>query len=131
MKQSKGISFLILLFIWGILFFHTPVSGEICNRVVAIVNNEVVTLYELNTMMQTLTGIPSEELKTKSEEIYLKTRQKVLDDLIDQKIGLEKIKELEIKVPAKEIDQAIERVKADNQLTQEELIKDYPQGRRN
>ncbi len=122
MKQLKGIASFILLFTGSILLFHSSVSGEICNRVVAIVNDEVVTLYELNTMVQALTGMPSEQLKNKSEEVYLKTRQKVLDDLIDQKIGLEKIKELEIKVTAKEIDQAIERVKADNQLTQEDLV---------
>ena len=122
MKQLKGIASFILLFTGSILLFHSSVSGEICNRVVAIVNDEVVTLYELNTMMQALTGIPSEQLKNKSEEIYLKTRQKVLDDLIDQKIGLEKIKELEIKVTAKEIDQAVERVKRDNQSTQEGLL---------
>ncbi len=122
MKQLKGIASFILLFTGSILLFHSSVSGEICNRVVAIVNDEVVTLYELNTIMQALTGIPSEQLKNKSEEIYFKTRQKVLDDLIDQKIGIEKIKELEIKVTAKEIDQAIERVKADNQLTQEDLL---------
>jgi peptidyl-prolyl cis-trans isomerase SurA len=122
MKQLKAIASLILLFIGTILLFHSSVSGEICNRVVAIVNDEVVTLYELNTRMQALTGIPSEQLKNRSEEIYLKTRQKVLDDLIDQKIGLEKIKELEIKVTAKEIDQAVERIKADNQLTQEDLL---------
>jgi len=122
MKQLKKIASFILLFTGSILFFHSSVSGEICNRVVAIVNDQVVTLYELNTMMQALTGIPSEQLKNKSEEMYLKTRQKVLDDLIDQKIGLEKIKELEIKVTDKEVDQAVERVKADNQLTQNDLV---------
>lgn len=122
MKQLKGIASFILLFTGSILLFHSSVSGEISNRVVAIVNDEVVTLYELNTMMQALTGTPYEQLKNRSEEIYLKTRQKVLDDLIDQKIGLEKIKELKIEVTAKEVDQTIERVKADNQLTQEDLL---------
>jgi len=124
MKQSKTTASLILFFagIILILLFHSSASGEICNRVVAIVNDEVVTLYELNTMMQALTGIPSEQLKNKSEEVYFKTRQKVLNDLIDQKIVLEKIKELKIEVTAKEVDQAVERVKADNQLTQEDLL---------
>lgn len=122
MKQSKATASLILFFAGIILLFHSSASGEICNRVVAIVNDEVVTLYELNTMMQALTGIPSEQLKNKSEEVYFKTRQKVLNDLIDQKIVLEKIKELKIEVTAKVVDQAVERVKADNQLTQEDLL---------
>ena len=122
MKQLKRITSFILLFTGSILLFHSSVSGEICNRVVAIVNDEVVTLYELDTMIQLLTGTPSAQLKNRSEEIYIKTRQKVLDDLVDQKIVLEKIKELKIEVTTKEVDQAIERVKADNQLTQEDLL---------
>ncbi|MBC8177118.1 MAG: peptidyl-prolyl cis-trans isomerase [Desulfobacteraceae bacterium] len=122
MKQSKTRASLILFFAGIILLFHSSVSGKITNRVVAIVNDEVVTLYELNTMMQLLTGIPSEQLKSKSEDAYFKARQKVLDDLIDQKIVLEKIKELEITVTAKEVDKAIERVKTDNQFTQEDLV---------
>ncbi len=122
MKQSKATASLILFFAGIILLFHSSVSGEITNRVVAIVNDEVVTLYELNTMMQLLTGIPSAQLKSKSEDMYFKTRQKVLDDLVDQKIVLEKIKTLKIEVTAKEVDQAVERVKTDNQFTQEDLL---------
>lgn len=104
------------------LVFFSPVSAEIQNRVVAIVNNELITLYELNSKIRELTGLSSGELKEKSEEMYIETRRKVLDDLIDQKITLEKIKELEIEVPPEEVDQAIERVKEDNQLTQEGLL---------
>jgi peptidyl-prolyl cis-trans isomerase SurA len=106
----------------AILLFFTPVSAEIQNRVVAIVNNEVVTLYELNGKIRELTGLSPRELKEKSEEMYIETRRKILNELIDQKISLEKIKELEIKVTPEEVDQAIERVKEDNQLTQEGLI---------
>lgn len=99
-----------------------PASAEIQNRVVAIVNNEVVTLYELNGRIRELTGLTPVELKERSEEAYLETRRKVLNDLIDQKIALEKIRELEITVSPEEVDRAIERVKEDNQLTQEGLI---------
>ncbi len=104
------------------LVFFSPVSAEIQNRVVAIVNNQLVTLFELNGKIRELTGLSSRELKERSEDMYIETRRKVLNDLIDQKIALEKIKELEIKVQPEEVDQAIERVKEDNQLTQEGLI---------
>jgi len=111
-----------MVFLAGILLFSTPVRAEIQNRVVAIVNNEVVTLYELNAKIRELTGVSPGELKSRSEEMFIDTRRQVLDSLIDQKIALEKIKELDIKVPDEEVDQAIERVKEDNQLTQEGLI---------
>ena len=112
---------------WMVIFaatlvFFSPVSAEIQNRVVAIVNNQLVTLFELNGKIRELTGLSSRELKERSEDMYIETRRKVLNDLIDQKIALVKIKELEIKVQPEEVDQAIERVKEDNQLTQEGLI---------
>jgi len=100
----------------------TPVFAEIQNRVVAIVNDDLITLHELDGRIRELTGYTTNELKEKSEQTYIETRRRVLDDLIDQKIALEKIKELEIKVDSKEVDQAIERVKEDNQLTQEGLL---------
>ncbi len=121
MKRLRPL-FAWVLFFAGIIVSYSPVSGEIQNRVVAIVNDEVVTLYELNTKIKEFTGISPSELKKKSEETYLETRRKILDDLIDQKIALEKVKELEITVTSQEVDQAIERVKEDNQLTQEGLI---------
>lgn len=104
------------------LLFFAPVSAEIQNRVVAIVNDQVITLHELDSKIRELTGLSPRELKEKSDEIYIETRRKILNDLIDQKIALEKIKELEIKAEPKEVDQAIEKVKEDNQLTQEGLI---------
>jgi peptidyl-prolyl cis-trans isomerase SurA len=104
------------------LVFVSPVPAETQNRVVAIVNNEVITLYELNGKIRELTGVSPRELKERSEDMYIETRRKVLNDLIDQKIALEKIRELEITVSPEEVDQAIERVKADNQLDQEGLL---------
>ena len=85
MKRLRLQCSFILLLAGSILVFCSSASGEIENRIVAVVNNEVVTLYELNTSIRELTGIPSTELKARSEKMYLETRRKVLDDLIDQK----------------------------------------------
>ncbi len=104
------------------LFLCGPVFAEIQNRVVAVVNSQVITLHELDNRIRELTGYTSQQLRERSQDVYLETRRKVLDDLIDQKIAQERIKELEIKVEPKEVDEAIERIKQDNQLTQEDLI---------
>lgn len=100
---------------------HSPAFSEVLNRVVAIVNDEVVTLYELNSAIKRLTGMNAEDLKESSEQDFLKARRRILDILIDEKIALEKIKELEIQVTEKEVDAAIEKIKENNQLTQEVL----------
>jgi len=104
------------------LVFHPVVLAEICNRVVAQVNNDVVTLYELDNKIKELTGYDSGELKMKDEKKYIETRRKVLDLLVDEKIAFEKIREMGIEVTPGEIDEAIERIKESNQFTQEDLI---------
>jgi len=113
---------LILLAFGGNVFLREKAYGEIYNRVVAIVNADVVTLYELHTRMKELTGMAPETFKRKSEGQYLETRRKILEMLIEEKIAIEKIRELDIKVQPKEVDATIEKVKTDNNLTQEDLV---------
>jgi len=43
------------LFLITVIWTH-PLSAEVFNRVVAIVNEEVITLYELNKRMVEITG---------------------------------------------------------------------------
>ena len=121
MKRFKIFSIIIWTAVLT-LVFHTVVLAEICNRVVAQVNNDVVTLYELDNKIKELTGYDSSELKMKNEKKYIETRRKVLDLLVDEKIAFEKIREMGIEVTPGEIDEAIERIKESNQLTQEGLI---------
>jgi peptidyl-prolyl cis-trans isomerase SurA len=121
MKPFKIFSILICLAIVT-LVYHQLVSAEIRNRVVAIVNNEVITLYELNTKTRELTGSDPADLELKDKKKYLETRRKILDLLIEEKIAKEKTQELGIKLTPKEVDVAIEKIKKDNHLTHEDLI---------
>ena len=97
-------------------------AAETCNRVVAIVNDDVVTLHELNKKMKELTGLAPEDLRFQDEERYLQTRRDVLEHIINDRIAQEKIRELGIEVSEEHVDAAIERVKKDNKLTQEDLV---------
>jgi peptidyl-prolyl cis-trans isomerase SurA len=90
--------------------------------VVAVVNNDVITLYELNNRMKEMTGVPPEELMLKSDAMYRDARQKILELLIDEKIAQAKIKELRIQVSDRQVDNYVEKLKRDNQLTQEDLV---------
>jgi len=98
------------------------VSAEICNRIVAIVNDDVITLYELNKRMEDVLGHEPAVVKAQDNERFLQMRRQVLDHLIDEKIAREKIRELEITVKEKEVDAAIERIKQDNSMTHEDLL---------
>ena len=119
MRVFGRLSFLIL--ITG-LWLEPLFAAEVCNRVVAVVNNDVITLYELNNRMREMTGVPVEELMQKNEAMYRDARQKILELLIDEKIAQAKIKELRIQVSDKQVDSYLEKLKRDNQWTQEDLV---------
>jgi len=97
-------------------------GAEVCNRVVAVVNDDLITLYELNRKMEEVTGLSPDELKERDHKSYIQTRKQVLELLINEKLAKEKIQELGIKVGPEEVDAAIEKIKQDNDLTHEDLL---------
>jgi peptidyl-prolyl cis-trans isomerase SurA len=102
-----------------------PVSGmssEISNRVVAIVNNDVITLYELNNRIKMLTGKTSEEIKAQDEASFIETRRQILDAMVTEKIAQEKILELGLEVSEDRVDAYVENIKKTKNWTQEDLI---------
>lgn len=107
-----------------ILFSVTPglLRAEITNRIVAIVNVDIITLHELNTSMKRLTGLSVKGLQQKHETNFYGVRRSVLDKLINEKIAKQEITRLGIKVAKKEAEEAIEKVKRENNLTQEQLL---------
>lgn len=107
-----------LLFLFGL----QRVSAEIFNRVVAIVNDDVITLYELNQRIRELTGSTAQDLRDKDETSYLETRRQILELMIDEKCAEEKVRELGIKIPPQQIDATIETIKNRNRMTQEDLM---------
>ena len=108
----------LFLFIALIMFAcFADATAETCNRVVAIVNDDVITLFELNKRIMEITGLAPVDLRKKSEDRFLETRRRVLDLLVDEKISQGKIKELGIQVTSKQVDEAVERIKKTNQWT--------------
>ncbi|MFO7786069.1 MAG: peptidylprolyl isomerase [Thermodesulfobacteriota bacterium] len=97
------------------------VHAQTANRIVAFVNDDVITLYELHNKMREMTGIEANQLRERSPIQYHDSRLKVLERLIEERIALDKIKEIGIKVGESEVDAAIERVKRDNRWTGEKL----------
>ncbi|MBW1666830.1 MAG: peptidylprolyl isomerase [Deltaproteobacteria bacterium] len=97
-------------------------SAELCDRVVAIVNDNVITLHELNKKIQEMTGLTPAQIKLRDKEDYQETRRKILEFLIDEKLARDKIKELGINVTERQVEAAIDKVKKDNHWTQEDLL---------
>jgi peptidyl-prolyl cis-trans isomerase SurA len=111
-----------LLSLGWILLIPRMGYGEICNRVVALVNDEVITLFELNTRIKEMTGVDPEQMKAQDEGKFLQMRRQILDLLIDEKLAQAKIREQGIVVTDREVDAAIERIKEEKKMTQEDLL---------
>lgn len=121
MKGIKKCFMLLLFFGWVFLIPRTG-EGEISNRVVAVVNDDVITLFELNSRIKEMTGVDPEEMKAQDEKRYLEMRRRILDLLIDEKLAHGKIREQNIVVTDREVDAAIERIKEEKKLTHEALV---------
>lgn len=114
---------------WGLLMAAVtaiPVHSfavEIVDRVVAVVNNDVVSLYELNQSVRPfIEQIQSSQYPDDVErKLKFEVRQKVLQQLIDQKLTDQELDRLQITVSEEEVDRTIERVKEANYLTDEKM----------
>lgn len=115
------------IFSFGLLVILFTVSpghlwAEITNRIVAIVNSDIITLHELNTWIKRLTGLSVKDMQPKDRTNFYEVRRTVLDKLINEKIAKQQIIRLGIKVAAKDVEEAVEKVKGEKNLTQEELL---------
>lgn len=101
--------------------------AKVSNRVVAVVNDEVITIYELHQKIREVTGLNAEEVRTRDEERYRETAEPILDALVNERIARQQIEELGIDVRAREVDAAIEKVKRNNQISQAEFVENLRQ----
>jgi len=98
-------------------------GAEIVDRIVAVVNDDIITLFELNRAIK-----PYEDKihalgysEEKERRMLFKVREGVLNQLIDKKIEDQQIKRSNIKISEEQIDQTIERIKEKNFFTDEDL----------
>ncbi len=117
------IIFTFLFCTFGFTLVARAESAEIVDRIVAVVNDDIITLFELNRLFEPYAdkikerGYPLEE----ESKVLFKTREDILNQLIEQKITDQEIKRFKISISEKEIDQTIERIKEANYYTDEDL----------
>jgi len=94
---------------------------NVTNAVVAIVNDEIITLHDVN---RAALPVISEAEKKGSLDDAARTqiRRTALDHLIEKKLTEQKIRELGIKVSEEEIRQAIDDVRKQNNIPSQEAL---------
>lgn len=95
--------------------------GRVTNAIAAIVNDEVVTLYEVNRVAQPFIR-ESEKKGAVDDATRSQIRRTALEQVVEKKLIEQKIRELNIKVTEEEIRQAIEDVKKQNSIPSQEAL---------
>lgn len=105
----------IAIFLLVILIFFKNSNGEIIDRIVAIVGDDLILLSNLKKSLLVKNNIDLTKIPKEKQEL-------ALDELIERSLLSQKAKKLGISVLEKEIDEEIENVKTTNNITTEVLI---------
>ncbi len=125
MRRKKG-KMKKLLFGTGIFFLcYGPVSpGEaVVDRIVAVVNQEIITFSEIEKWSRPLQAEIQTEDRLERRERLQEVFRKILDKIIEEKLIEQEARKSGIKVTSKEIEVAVEDVKQKNKINQEGLEK--------
>jgi len=124
MKKTSRIAAFIILVISCLLPGIKKVAGSVLlDRIVATVNDEVITWSELMNVIiidgrQILGGLSGEERENKIKA----AERPVLNNLIEMKLQLQEARRMNLDVNASEIDGAIDEIRTKYGLTEETLM---------
>jgi len=125
-KNKYFIRGLLYIYIVTAIISHGSVCAqepEVIDRIVAVVNSDIITLYDLNRAFK-----PYEDnikalqyAPEKERETLFQVRKDLLDQLIDSKLADQEIEHAQITVNESDIDRTIERMKEARSFTDEQL----------
>lgn len=98
-----------------------PARAETVSRIAAVVNDEIITTYQLELKVAERLDSQAAGTKFSAEEMGT-LRQGVLSELIEEALVRQRIDELGLKVSDEEIEAAIQDVQRQNKLTREQLV---------
>lgn len=99
------------------------VNGEVVDRIVAVVNDDIITLTEFNAVYDSYAkrivefGYPSDQ----ERDMLFKLRENIIDQLVDKKLTDQEVQRLSLSVTDQELDNAIERIKERGMISDEDL----------
>ncbi len=123
--RMLGYLAVVLLMTFGPLAAAAPFGAEIVDRIVAVVNDDIITLSDLNRALKPFRDRFQALGYEDSSQAQLsdKLQREVLDRLIEQKLTDQQIKRTRLEVGEEEIDGAIKNIKEKNLYSDEDLQK--------
>ena len=125
-KAPFGMKRKIFLALFSILALLLPLSlrGEVVDRIVALVNGEIITLSELEQRGKFLyDDVRKTSTAGELEEKMKKARLQVLGHLIESRLLEEEMKKRKIEVPERDVDATIQDVLKSSNLTENDMKK--------
>ena len=118
----------LMIWIWMVVTAATAdfvgaQESEIIDRIVAVVNSDIITLYDLNQAFRPYeANIKALKYSAdKERQTLYQVRSDVLNKLIESQLSEQQSKSAQISVSQKEIDTSIERLKEARSFTDEQL----------
>ena len=107
----------------SLLLPSSLMAAKVLDRIVAVVNEDIILLSELNQRMKPyIQKIQQQGYDADQErELTFKVREDMLNRLVDEKLTDQEIKRNDIQVDEAQLDAAIERIKTTNYFTDEDL----------
>lgn len=99
--------------------------ANIVDRSVAIVNDDTITLSEVNELGQSFfKKITAETPPERLSEALYQARLTVIDKLIEKKLMIQEAKKLQIQVSDQDVDNAVQRILTNNKTTMDQFRKE-------
>ena len=117
--------FIFLMILCGVVSGAVAGYAELVDRIVAIVNDDVITLSELDEALEPYVQQVREARypRKAKRQMLFKLRQDILNKMIDEKLTYQETERLQVSVDDRDVDQHIEQIKSEHFLTEEELRK--------
>ena len=122
-KKQVPTGLIGILMLMGTIMATASARSEVLDRIVAVVNEDIILLSELEKRMQPYAQrIRQQPLDAEKErQMLFKVRDEMLNRLVDEKLTDQEIVRNDIQVDEAEIDSTIERIKTTNSFTDEDL----------
>lgn len=113
---------LFFALIFSLLLAITPATAKTLDKIVAVVNNEMISTFQLDkAVVEALAKNPNQNQLTPAQFDQMKVQ--ILNRMVNEKLLEQRTKELDLKVSEPELNGAIEDVQLKNGLTRETLEK--------
>jgi peptidyl-prolyl cis-trans isomerase SurA len=112
----------MLSLLWGRIFPLPSLTAAVVDRIIAYVNDDIITLSELNEKTAAMVAARKQNpyLRDQEQDIE-KLRREILDNLVNERLAAREITRLKISVTAAEVDNVIKNIMEDNNLTPEQF----------